>query len=100
MQLIAFKQMPSLAIFGLRLVFPLNNDQNINAWLIKRNKVGIPLSPSELTRNQVKLAVKKVIEDIEIQNHLQHFKNLLKKSNGQKTAADEIMSFLTVEVPS
>jgi hypothetical protein len=39
-----------------------------------------------------------VVEDVDIQNHLQHFKNLLKKSNGPKSAADEIMSFLSVEV--
>ena len=82
------------------VVIPFNNDQNINAWLIKRNKVGIPLSSSELTGDQVKLAVKKVVEDIDIQNHLQRFKNLLKKSNGPKTAADEIISFLSVKVPS
>ncbi|MBW4606354.1 MAG: hypothetical protein KME22_03790 [Hassallia sp. WJT32-NPBG1] len=80
------------------VVIPFNNDQNINAWLVKKNKLGIPLSTSELTANQVKLAVKKVVEDIDIQNHLQNFKNLLKKSNGPKTAADEIMSFLTVKV--
>jgi MGT family glycosyltransferase len=80
------------------VVIPFNNDQTINAWLIKRNKVGIPLSLSELTGDKVKLAVKTVVEDIDIQNHLQRFKNLLKKSNGPKTAADEIMSFLSVGV--
>lgn len=80
------------------VVIPFNNDQNINAWLVKKNKLGIPLSTSDLTGNQVKLAVKKVVEDIDIQNHLQHFKNLLKKSNGPKTAADEIMSFLTLRL--
>lgn len=80
------------------VVIPFNNDQTINAWLIKRNKVGIPLSLSELAGDQVKLAVKKVVEDIDIQNHLQRFKNLLKKSNSPKTAADEIMSFLSVGV--
>lgn len=82
------------------VVIPFNNDQTINAWLIKRNKVGIPLSLSELTPNQVKLAVKKVVEDNDMQNHLQHFKNLLENSNGPKTAANEIVSFLTVKVPS
>jgi len=82
------------------VVIPFNNDQTINAWLIKRNKVGIPLSLPELTANQVKLAVKKVVEDNDMQNHLQHFKNLLENSNGPKTAANEIMTFLTVKVPS
>ena len=82
------------------VVIPFNNDQNINAWLIKKNKVGIPLSLTELTGNQVKLAVKKVVEDIDIQNHLQRFKNLLKNINGPKTAADEIISFLSVKVSS
>ncbi len=41
------------------VVIPFNNDQNINAWLIKKHKLGIPLSPSELTGNQLKLAVEK-----------------------------------------
>jgi MGT family glycosyltransferase len=80
------------------VVIPFNNDQTINAWLIKRNKVGIPLSLSELTGDKVKLAVKTVAQDIDIQNHLRDFKNLLKKSNSPKTAADEIMSFLSVGV--
>ncbi|MBW4599439.1 MAG: hypothetical protein KME29_07450 [Calothrix sp. FI2-JRJ7] len=78
------------------VVIPFNNDQTINAWLIKRHKLGIPLSLSELTANQVKLAVKKVVEDNDMQNYLQHFKNLLENSNAPKTAANEIMSFLTV----
>ncbi len=77
------------------VAIPFNNDQNINAWLIKKHKLGIPLSPSELTGKQLKLAVKKVVEDLEIQNNLQHFKELLAKTNAPKSAAKEIMSFLT-----
>ena len=77
------------------MVIPFNNDQNINAWLIKKHKLGIPLSPSELTGNQLKLAVKKVVEDIEIQKNLQQFQDLLAKTNAAKSAAKEIISFLT-----
>ncbi|MEO1373923.1 MAG: nucleotide disphospho-sugar-binding domain-containing protein [Cyanobacteria bacterium J06635_10] len=76
------------------VVIPFNNDQNINAWLIKKHKLGIPLSPSELTGNQLKLAVKKVVENIEIQKNLQHFQDLLAKTNAAKSAASEINSFL------
>ena len=82
------------------VVIPFNNDQKINAWLVQKNKVGIPLSPSELTGDQVRLAVKKLVEDIDIQKNIQHFKNLLTRSNGPKSAADEIMSFLTARVAS
>ena len=77
------------------VVIPFNNDQTINAWLIKRNKVGIPLSTSELTGAQVKLAVNKAIADIiDMQKNLQHFKEILTKTNGPKSAADEISTFL------
>ena len=76
------------------VVIPFNNDQTINAWLIKRHKVGIPLSISELTGDQVKLAVNKAIADIDMQKNLQHFKEILTKTNGSKSAADEISTFL------
>lgn len=75
-------------------VIPFNNEQTINAWLIKRHKVGIPLSTSELTGDQVKLAVNKAIADIDMQKNLQHFKERLTKTNGPKSAADEIITFL------
>jgi MGT family glycosyltransferase len=76
------------------VVIPFNNDQTINAWLIKRHKVGIPLSTSELTGEGVKLAVNKAIADIDMQKNLQHFKEILTKTNGPKSAADEISTFL------
>jgi len=76
------------------VVIPFNNDQTINAWLIKRHKVGIPLSTSELTGDRVKLAVNKAIADIDMQKNLQHFKEILTKTNGPKSAADEISTFL------
>ena len=72
------------------VVIPFNNDRTINVWLIKRHKVGIPLSTSELTGERVKLAVKKAIADIDMQKNLQHFKEILTKTNGPKYAADEI----------
>jgi UDP:flavonoid glycosyltransferase YjiC (YdhE family) len=47
-----------------------------------------------LTRYQVKLAVNKAIADIDMQKNLQHFKEILTKTNGSKSAADEINTFL------
>jgi MGT family glycosyltransferase len=76
------------------VVIPFNNDQTINAWLIKRHKVGIPLSTTELTGDRVKLAVNKAIADIDMQKNLQHFKDILTKTNGFKSAADEIITFI------
>jgi UDP:flavonoid glycosyltransferase YjiC (YdhE family) len=47
-----------------------------------------------LTGYQVKLAVNKAIADIDMQKNLQHFKEILTKTNGPKSAADEINTFL------
>ena len=79
------------------VVIPFNNDQKINAWLIKRRRLGIPLSPSGLTGNQVRLAVRKAIQDANIRQSLQRFKELLAGVDGPKSAADEIASFLTLK---
>ncbi len=76
------------------VVLPFNNDQRITAWLIKRQKVGIPLSPANLTGRHVKLAVEMLVRDTEIQKKLQYYKDLLSKTNGPQNAAQEIMAFL------
>jgi UDP:flavonoid glycosyltransferase YjiC (YdhE family) len=47
-----------------------------------------------LTGEGVKLAVNKVIADIDMQKNLQHFKEILTKTNGPKSAVDEISTFL------
>jgi len=47
-----------------------------------------------LTGDQVKLAVNKAIADIDMQKNLQHFKEILTKTKGPKSAADEISTFL------
>ncbi len=75
------------------LVIPFNTDQEKNAFLMEKNKLGICLSPSKLTGNEVRLAVKEVLEDTDIQKNLQHFKDLLKRTDAPKSAADEITSF-------
>ena len=72
------------------IVIPFNNEQTINAWLIKKHKLGIPLSPAELTGSQVKLAVQKLLDDVEIEESVQHFQYLLAKIDAPKCAADQI----------
>ena len=79
------------------VVIPFNNDQMINGWLIKKHQVGIPLSPSKLTGEQIKLAVKQVIATGEIKKNLQYFKNVLAKTNGAKFTVEQILSFLKVD---
>ena len=47
-----------------------------------------------MTGEGVKLAVNKAIADIDMQKNLQHFKEILTKTNGPKSAVDEISTFL------
>ena len=79
------------------IVIPFNNDQLINSWLIKKHQVGIPLSASGLTGNQLKLIVKELLENTEIYQNVQSFKALLSMANGAKSAADAIASFLSTK---
>jgi MGT family glycosyltransferase len=79
------------------VVIPFNNDQKINAWLIKRRHVGIPLSSAGLTGKVVKAAVQKVIADPEIRTSLNRFQGILARTNGPENAATEIMNFLKSE---
>ena len=75
------------------VVLPFNNDQKINAWLIKRNGLGLPLS-TEITGNQLRLAAKTVIEDSKIREKLSEFQKLLANVDGAESATNEISSFL------
>lgn len=77
------------------LVLPFNNDQKINAWLVKRNKVGIAASPENLTGAHVHKLVDLLIHDKNLMEHLEYYQNLLRDPIGPKTAASEIISFLT-----
>lgn len=75
------------------VIVPFNNDQKINAWLIKRNRLGLPLS-TEITGNQLRLAAKTVIEDAKIREKLGEFRKLLSNVDGAQSATNEISSFL------
>lgn len=76
------------------VVVPFNNDQKINAWLIKRRRVGLPLSPEALTGKTLKMAVESVLEDVEMTESLERFRGLLSEVDGPQNAAREILSFL------
>lgn len=76
------------------VVVPFNNDQRINAWLVKKHKVGIPISSAGLTSQQVRRAMEELREDTEIRQNLEHFKHLVRKSDGPRAAADAIIAYL------
>jgi MGT family glycosyltransferase len=76
------------------IVVPFNNDQLINAWLVKKHCLGIPLSISELTGNELKLMVKKLLSNTKISQSVHDFKALLSDVNGAKSAAEAITTFL------
>jgi len=80
------------------VVVPFNNDQKINAWLVKRNRLGLPLS-TEITGNQLRLAAKTVIEDREIREKLNEFQELLAKVDAVHAANNEISTFLEARAP-
>jgi MGT family glycosyltransferase len=77
------------------IVVPFNNDQLINAWLIKKHRVGIPLSESELTNNQLKQRVQELLENAKIDQNVEFFKARLSKVESSKTAAETITTFLS-----
>jgi UDP:flavonoid glycosyltransferase YjiC (YdhE family) len=80
------------------VVVPFNSDQKINAWLIKKHGVGIPMAPPGLTPGRLRLAVEKAAKDSDIKKNVQRFQALLKGVDGPKNAAKEIMNFLDTHV--
>jgi MGT family glycosyltransferase len=76
------------------VVVPYNNDQRINAWLIKRSGVGIPLSPNGLSGTKLKSAVETLLRDVTIEKNVQRFQEMLVKVDGPRNAAEKIVSFL------
>jgi MGT family glycosyltransferase len=79
------------------LIIPCNPDQEENAWLIEKNKLGICLSSAKLTTNQLKLAVQELLDNHDIRKNIDYFKDLLKETNAPKSAADRIGLFLKSE---
>ncbi|MCB0374397.1 MAG: hypothetical protein KDD04_00605 [Sinomicrobium sp.] len=76
------------------LVLPFNNDQRINAWLVKKNRVGFPCSPGAITGKHIRAMIDHLIQDADIQQNLQKFKQLLSTTDGPKSAAEHVMRFL------
>jgi UDP:flavonoid glycosyltransferase YjiC (YdhE family) len=76
------------------VVLPFNNDQKINGWLIKRDRLGIPLAANGLTGAQLRQAVKALIGNPSYSQPLEYFRSLLAKSDGGKNAVKEIALFL------
>lgn len=76
------------------LVIPFNNDQKINAWLVKKNRVGFPCSPGAIKGKHIRAIIDNLIQDADIQKSLQKFKQLLSTTDGPKSAAEHIIRFL------
>jgi UDP:flavonoid glycosyltransferase YjiC (YdhE family) len=79
------------------VVVPFNNDQKNNAWLIKKNRVGIALDPAQLTGRKLRSAVEIVLQDVSIKENLQRFKTILSEIAGPENAAKEIVSVIEQE---
>jgi UDP:flavonoid glycosyltransferase YjiC (YdhE family) len=75
------------------LVIPFAAYQRINAWLTKKNHVGIPLSPVQLTPQRVKESLRQLVADEEIKTNVQRFQESWKKDSGPKVAALRIARF-------
>lgn len=76
------------------VVVPFNNDQTINAWLIKRRRLGIPLQAASITRDSIRSAVEAIISDEAFLESARHFQGLLGGWNGAELAANRISSLL------
>lgn len=79
------------------VVVPFNTDQLINAHLVKKHGVGIPLSASGLAGQKLMEAVKELDENPRYRENARRFQEILKKWNGQWRAAEEITNYLKLE---
>jgi rhamnosyltransferase subunit B len=75
------------------IAIPFNNEQTINAWLMKKHNIGIPLSPNNLTGEQLKSTIKSLVKDVQIRESIQRFTKLLISNNSVESAAEEISNF-------
>ncbi len=76
------------------LVIPFAPYQRINGWLTQKNHVGIPLSPVQLTPEQLKEALWQLLGNEEIAANVRRFRESWKKDSGPKVAALRITHFL------
>jgi UDP:flavonoid glycosyltransferase YjiC (YdhE family) len=69
------------------VVVPFSNDQRINAWLVKRHRVGVALDVKVLQARQLRAAVEVVQGDPQIGAAVRRFRDLLRRRTDAATAA-------------
>jgi len=74
------------------VVVPHGNDQRINAYLLKRNGLGLPLELDKVTGPVLRAAVELVVADTEMHPRLLRFQELMTRARGPEAAAEEIMA--------
>ena len=75
------------------VVVPENNDQRINAHLVKRHGLGMALVLEQTTGDVLRAAVELVVADAELRPRLLRFQELMSRARGPEAAADEIVGF-------
>lgn len=73
------------------LVYPLTNDQYLNATLIKKLKIGYLIKPEEISQKNIYGLIEKIIQDKEIEENL---KKHNKYMNSEKELKDELRGFI------
>ncbi len=74
------------------VVVPSNNDQRINAYLVKRQGLGLPLDPDKVTGPVLRAAVELAVADAAMRPRLLRFQELMTRARGPEAAADEIVA--------
>jgi UDP:flavonoid glycosyltransferase YjiC (YdhE family) len=78
------------------VVVPFSNDQRINAWLVKRHRVGVALDVKVLQARQLRAAVEVVKGDPQIGAAVRRFRDLLRRrADAATAAAAEITGLVT-----
>jgi len=72
------------------VVVPFNTDQLINAHLVNKHSVGIPLSASNLNGQKLWGAVKELEQNSGYRENARRFQEILKHWDGARRAAEEI----------
>jgi UDP:flavonoid glycosyltransferase YjiC (YdhE family) len=79
------------------IVVPFNTDQRINAWLVKRHHLGIPLDVTKADGRHLAAAVDVVRDDPDLRGPLLRFQELVRASDGPGAAADAILELAAAE---
>ena len=75
------------------VVVPCNNDQRINAHLLKRHGLGLALELDKVTGPVLRAATELVVADTKLRPCLLRFQELTTRARGPEAAADEIVTF-------